>query len=62
MIAFTGNSITASLAASINAGESLVIGRSGKTFSYIIDPSVIKYYASMGFTDTKEIRISLVYS
>ena len=59
MLVFTGIGMNTSLFVAIASWESLVIGKSGRTFSYILDTSVIKYFASMGFTDTKEIKIFL---
>jgi hypothetical protein len=39
-----------------------VIARTGRTFSYILDTSVIDYFAAMGFTDTKMISVNLLWS
>jgi len=53
LLTFTGIGMNTSLVVSMASGEVLVIGRSSRSFAYILDTSVIKYSASMGFTDTK---------
>ncbi|MCX6823134.1 MAG: hypothetical protein NTX91_04050 [candidate division SR1 bacterium] len=61
-IQLTGIGINVSLFVAINSGGSVVVGRTGRTFSYILDTSVIGYFASMGFTDTKMISVNLFRS
>lgn len=61
-IQLTGIWINVSLSVAINSWWSVVIGRTGRTFSYILDTSVIAYFASMGFTDTKMISVNLLRS
>lgn len=58
-LTLTGIGINASFNAEFSSGESVVLGRSGRDFSYFLDQTVIRYFASMGFTDTKAIAISL---
>ena len=61
-IQLTGIGINVSLSVAINSWWSVVIWRTGRTFSYILDQSVIGYFASMGFTDTKMISVNLFRS
>ena len=61
-IQLTGIGINTTLFVAINSWWSIVIGRTGRTFSYILDMSVIGYFATMGFTDTKMISVNLFRS
>lgn len=62
VIQFSGNAINTTISTQIPASGSLVIGRTGRSFAYMLDQSVVAYFASMSFTDTKEISVFLTRS
>ncbi len=61
-LTLTGIGIHATIYSNIASKQSIVIAKSGKTYDYFTDQSVIQNYVSMGFTDTKQIDFSLLYS